>query len=323
MRILSLCLLLCAPANLLANVGVFTEVTGDTRIQRDEFYLEAAPGVEVERSDIIETGHNASAQVEMRDNTLLRLGADSRLLLAEYKLDDAGNVVSVGLEVLSGWLRFAVAKLRVHDSRYEINTPTMTVGIRGTGGVIEVQNERGGLFLEEGEVAVQSLNTGSVPVRAGEYVERSPNRPFVRPASVPAAFQARMPATVRSRATPRVQLLRERGVPPRPIRRIQREDRERYQRLHPHLQQKYQQRFGARTETDSGAGQKAADRQKTLPPKPASRQPSGKQDPDKKKNIKDKKQELEKQKLKKREQDEQTPNRPDGARWEYSRMILA
>jgi hypothetical protein len=327
MRFLSLCLLLCAPATVLASIGVFTDVTGDTRIQRGEFYLAAAPGVEVEESDIIETGSNASAQVEMRDGTLLKLGADSRLLLADYRLDNGGNVVSAGLEVLSGWLRFAVSKLRASDSRYAISTPTMTIGIRGTGGVIEAQSTHGGLFLEEGEVAAQAANAGSVPVRAGEYIERAQGRPFARPAAVPAAFQARMPATVRPRMTPRAQLLPKRGVPPRQIRRLQQEDRERYLRQNPHLRQNFEQRFRASPGTGAGSVQKTPYPQKPLPQKPPSQQkhqplpqqPPGPQDPEKKKKLQDKKQELEKKKkLKKREQNEQVPHRPDGAGLAYS-----
>ncbi len=326
MRFLSLCLLLYAPASVLAaGVGVFTDVTGDTRILRGEYYLAAAPGVEVEENDIIETGSNASAQVEMSDNTLLKLGADSRLLLADYKFDNSGNVVSAGLEVLSGWLRFAVSKLHSADSRYAINTSTMTIGIRGTGGVIEAQREHGGLFLEEGEVSVQAANAGSVSVRTGEYIERTQNRPFARLASVPVAFHARMPATVRSRMTPRVQLLRERGVPPRQIRRIQREDRERYLRQNPHLHQNFEKRFRVLSENVPGSGQKSLDRQKGFPQKPPlqqkdqslQRQQHGKTDTERKNQLQDKKQELKKKKLKKREQNQNAPDRQSSAAPEH------
>lgn len=260
MRFLSLCLLLLAPAIASASVGVFTDVTGDTRIQRGELYLAAAPGVDVEEDDIIETGSNASAQAEMNDGTLLKLGAGSRLLLADYKFDNGGNVVSAGLEVLSGWLRFAVSKLRSNDSRYAISTPTMTIGIRGTEGVIEAGNARGGLFLEEGEVAVHAAEAGSVPVRAGEYIERAAGRPFARPGAVPPAFRARMPATVQPRMARRAQLLRQRGVAPRQIRRIQKDDRERYLQQHPHLRQKFEQRFRERARNDPEFREKVKER---------------------------------------------------------------
>ena len=109
MRFLGLCLLLLTPMVATAGIGVFADVQGDTRIQRGEAYLAAAPGVDVEEDDIIETGDNASAQVEMQDGSMLKLGAASRLLLADYEFDSGGNVVSAGLEVLSGWLRFAAS----------------------------------------------------------------------------------------------------------------------------------------------------------------------------------------------------------------------
>ncbi len=245
-RFLGLSLLLLMPPAATAGIGVFADVQGDTRIQRGEAYLAAAPGVDVEEDDIIETGDHAGAQVEMHDGSMLRLGAASRLLLADYKFDSGGNVVSAGLEVLSGWLRFAVTSLRRSESRYAISTPTMTIGIRGTEGVIEADGARASLFLEEGEVAVRAADAGGIPVRAGEYLERASGRPFARPGAVPSAFRARMPAVLQPRMARRAHLLKQRGVPPRQIRRILREDRERYLRQHPHLRQKFEQRFRAR-----------------------------------------------------------------------------
>lgn len=260
MRFISLCFLLLAPAIASASVGVFTEVTGDTRILHGELYLAAAPGVEVDEDDIIETGANASAQIEMNDGSLLKLGSASRLLLADYKFDNDGNVIAAGLDVLSGWLRFAVSKLRRTDSRYAINTPTMTIGIRGTEGVIEVADSGDGLFLEEGEVAVHAADAGSTTVRAGEFIERNQGRPFTRVGAVPPAFRARMPGTVQPRLARRVHLLKQRGVPPRQIRRILREDRERYLHQHPHLRQKFEQRSRERARNHPGAREKVQER---------------------------------------------------------------
>ncbi len=52
-----------------------------------------------------------------------------------------------------------------------------------------------------------------------------------------------MPPVMQARVVRRAHLLRERGVPPRPIRKLQREDRERYLQQHPHLHQRFEQRF--------------------------------------------------------------------------------
>ncbi|HJW81664.1 MAG TPA: FecR domain-containing protein [Acidiferrobacterales bacterium] len=247
MRFLGFCLLLLTPMAATAGIGVFADVQGDTHILRGEVYLAAAPGVDVEEDDIIETGSKAGAQVEMNDGSLLKLGAASRLLLADYKLDSSGKVVNAGLEVLSGWLRFAVSKLRSKESRYAINTPTMTIGIRGTEGVIEAQTARGGLLLDEGEVAVHAVDAGSVPVRAGEYIERASGQPFVRPRTVPSAFRSRMPLVMQARMERRALLLKRRGVRAQQIRHIQHEDRARYIRQHPHLRERLEQRFRGHT----------------------------------------------------------------------------
>ena len=60
------------------SVGVFSEVNGDPRIQRGDAYYAAAQGVEVDENDIVETGADASAQIEMKDGSVLKLGAGSR-----------------------------------------------------------------------------------------------------------------------------------------------------------------------------------------------------------------------------------------------------
>jgi hypothetical protein len=44
MRFLGLCPLLLTPMAAIAGIGVFADVQGDTRIQRGEVYLAAAPG---------------------------------------------------------------------------------------------------------------------------------------------------------------------------------------------------------------------------------------------------------------------------------------
>lgn len=239
-------ILLCISNVVLADsVGVFSETSGDTRIQRGDDYYAAAQGVEVDEDDIVETGADGSAQIEMKDGSVLKLGASSRLLVSDYRLDADGNVLTAGLDVLSGWLRFAVAKLHGSDAHYDISTPTMTIGIRGTEGVIDAANEQGGLLLEEGMVAVHAPDAGSVPVSAGQYIERAQGRAFARPAAMPAAFRERMPHGLRPFLVRHPQWLRRHGVPPRRIRGLVRADRERYLREHPQLREQLTERFRA------------------------------------------------------------------------------
>lgn len=237
-----------------AAVGVFTETSGDVKFLRADYYFEAAAGVEVEAEDLVETGNAAMAQLDMGDGSMLRIGPNSRLALTDYRLDEGGNVIAAGIEVVSGWLRFAVARLR-NDASYRIETSTMTIGIRGTEGVIEAQDSQGGLYLEEGMVEVNaadsSSGSGASAVHAGEYIEHARGQPYARPGQVPPAFRNRMPPAFRERLQRRAQLLKARGVPARQIRRIHREDAERYLKNHPHMRPHLQQRMHKQLQAQS------------------------------------------------------------------------
>lgn len=229
------------------SVGVFTVTRGPVQVLRAENYLAAAPGVEVQSDDILETGKAASAQVDMEDGSVLKLGPETRVSLSDYKLDSSKSVVSATLDVLSGWLRFAVAKLKP-QGRYSFNTPVLTIGVRGTEGTIEAQNEQGGLHLEEGAVDVAPLGpdiAGLQPIRvtSGEFIQRLRGQQLAKLPQPPAAFQKRLPPIVQEKLTRRAQDLKERGVPPRVIRAITREDAKRIMERHPHMQDKLRQRF--------------------------------------------------------------------------------
>ncbi|MHB8454186.1 MAG: FecR family protein [Acidiferrobacterales bacterium] len=200
--------------------------------------------------DIVETHSGGSAQLEMNDGSILRLGPKSRLALSEYRLDDHGNVVSAALDVISGWLRFQVAKLH-QAAAFNIDTPVMTIGIRGTEGMIDASANQGGLYLEEGMVRVKTQNHASVGpqttrVSTGQYIERSRGRMFSHSNGMPTAFRNRMPPDFRARIVRRIRFLRERGVPPRRIRRLTHRDVERFLHRHPHMRAQTQRQFRER-----------------------------------------------------------------------------
>lgn len=271
MRVIVFLVLCSFTAGAQAAVGVISEASGEVRLQRGDALLAAAAGVDVEEDDLVETGADAAVQIELHDGTLLKLGPASRILLSEYRLDPERGVLAAGIDVLSGWLRFAVSKLKRADARFEFHTPTMTIGIRGTEGVIEAANERGSLLLEEGEVVARAGEAGSVPIRAGEFIERHHSRPFHRPGGVPPAFRQRLPGLVQARMVRRAQLLRARGVPPRQIRKLRREDRERYLQQHPHLRQRLEQRFGQRARAAGPWRNRDAERRRPLRERPIHR----------------------------------------------------
>lgn len=239
-------------------VGVFTAVDGEVNILREAQFLVAESGVEVERADIIETGADASAQLDMEDGSILRLGSATRLLVSEYRLDDEKNVVAAGLDLLAGWLRFAVVKLKPNTD-YAFQTSTLTIGVRGTEGVIEAANEQSGLHLIEGVVEVGAFGEAAreiAPLRVvgGEYIERPHGKRFTRMRQPPRAFRQRMPRAFERKLVRRAAELKRRGVPPKRIRRLAPDDARKLMQRHPHMHERWRERFGPAVAPETGTG---------------------------------------------------------------------
>ena len=238
-----------------AAVGVLSEVEGEVQILRGDAYYEGAEGIEVNEQDIIETADNAAVQLDMNDGSILKIAGGSRIMLSDYKLDKEGNVVNAVVDVITGWLRFAVAKIE-GAGRYEFNNSVMTVGIRGTEGIIEAGREQGALHLLEGRVIAsqRGSETGLANkvevLTAGQFISRGQGQGFSRPAGVPARFATRMPARMQHRLARRAHRLAHRGLNPRQIRRVMRRDVRRLLKNHPGMKHRLWRRFQQRWKND-------------------------------------------------------------------------
>lgn len=248
-RILLLLLsLVHAPALWAQAIGVVTQVEGEVQIVRGDNVLVAEQGVELEAADIVVTAEQASTQLDMEDGSILKLGPATRLVLSEYRLDTDKSVVSSTLDLLSGWMRFAVAKLRPTGS-YAMNTASLTVGVRGTEGTIGADAAQAALNLHEGAVDVRSFGgdrAASQPLRVtgGQYVERRIGQDFARHARAPAGFAQRVPPGMQRKLARQSLPPRVRGTSPRVLRAITPQDRQRFLKEHPQFRQRLEPRFG-------------------------------------------------------------------------------
>lgn len=244
-------MLLAAPARADGEaVGTLTEAVGTVRLLRGENYLETQRGVEVFPQDIVETGANGTAQIDLRDGSVLKLGPGSRLALTDYKLDKNRNVVSATVDVLTGWLRFAVSKLRKDDSKYRINAPSLTIGIRGTEGVVEAGAAEGAVHLVTGRIEVggqdaQGKPLPAVQVNAGEYIQRlQGQQTFRRLPAPPPSFQNRVPqGVVRKLAALPLKPNERPVVQPRVVRKLTPAEAQQIIQRHPHAQDLLKRRF--------------------------------------------------------------------------------
>jgi hypothetical protein len=112
-------------------------------------------GFRVHRNELLQTGAGAQAELKLDDNTKLALGPDAELLLDEYAVAAGSDTKTIALKLLKGTLRFLTGKNA--SETYKIETPSATIGVRGT--VLDVFAAPDGdtlVLLHQGEVEVCS-----------------------------------------------------------------------------------------------------------------------------------------------------------------------
>jgi hypothetical protein len=87
-------------------------------------------GSDVFIGDLVNTGPKGQVQILFADNTKLVVGPQSSLKIDDYLLRNNGDAGKFVVDMLSGSFRFATGD--GPKNKYVINTPTGTIGVRGT-----------------------------------------------------------------------------------------------------------------------------------------------------------------------------------------------
>ncbi len=110
-------------------------------------------GGRVHRSEYLETGDDSQAELKLDDQTKLALGPNAGLKLDDFVIGKSGGVTSIGVNFLKGTFRFITGSEK--KDAYRIDTPSATIGVRGT--VFDVYVDGNGdtlVLLQEGEVDI-------------------------------------------------------------------------------------------------------------------------------------------------------------------------
>ena len=112
-------------------------------------------GARVHRTEYLETGPESHAELRLDDQTKLALGPNAGLTLDDFVIGQSNGVTTIGVNMVKGTFRFLTGS---QDSKsYRIETPSATIGVRGT--VFDVYVDGKGdtlVLLHEGEVNVCS-----------------------------------------------------------------------------------------------------------------------------------------------------------------------
>ncbi len=92
---------------------------------------------EIFKGDVLQTSRNSTLGVTFTDDTTLNLSASSRIVVDNFIYQDGGKDNAALINVTRGTMAFVAAAV-AKTGDMKIETPTATLGIRGTTGVVEV-----------------------------------------------------------------------------------------------------------------------------------------------------------------------------------------
>jgi hypothetical protein len=95
-------------------------------------WIEAQEGMSLEPGDIIKSGGSSSAQITFLDGSTIELEAGTEVEVVSLDISTDTDSTTVKVKQTIGSIIFRVTKIVDPASRYEVETPTGTVAIRGS-----------------------------------------------------------------------------------------------------------------------------------------------------------------------------------------------
>ena len=162
---------------------IVKRVEGTTAAQKRLLILQD----DVFQNEVLETGVGSASRIEFLDNTQVSVGPNSRLVLDRFVYDPSPGKGAFVMQLTEGVFRFVSGDMP--SSVYSIQTPTVTIGVRGTVLVV-VTNSLGEIvvILESDDgVTVDSVGGDSVVLdSAGLATVASADGSLSDPAAPPA-----------------------------------------------------------------------------------------------------------------------------------------
>jgi hypothetical protein len=120
----------CAPST----VTILSITEGDVLVMKagTDSWTEAEVGMSLESGDSIKTGDDSSAKITFFDGSTIELQAGTEIEIASLDISTGTGSTTITLEQAIGNTISRVTKLLDPASRYEIETPTGVVAVRGS-----------------------------------------------------------------------------------------------------------------------------------------------------------------------------------------------
>ena len=153
------------------NVSVMKAGTGS--------WTEAQEGMSLEEGDAIKTGDDSSAEITFSEGSTVELQAGTEIEIASLDIPTGTGSTTITLEQTIGSVIFRVTKIVDAASRYEVETPTGVVAVRGSimqvnvteDGTTWVTNLEGDIWASAQGVELQVPQGQQCIIRPGQAPE--------------------------------------------------------------------------------------------------------------------------------------------------------
>ncbi|WP_426426315.1 FecR domain-containing protein [Bradyrhizobium genosp. A] len=118
-------------------IGNVATVTGIATVVRDKNSYPLKLRDDIYLNDVVQTSSNSSLGITFNDATTFNLSASAKITIDNYVYEDGGKQNSAIFDIGKGTVAFVAAAV-AKSGDMKIATPTATLGIRGTTGVVDV-----------------------------------------------------------------------------------------------------------------------------------------------------------------------------------------
>jgi len=148
-------------STIFAWVGQITALKGSAKIIRHNKVLKAQPGLVLYKNDSIKTGKNTKLQIIFKDKTVVTIGRNSLVKIADYLFDTKKNS-KAKFKLSYGIMKTLTGKIgKLAPQRFKVVTKNASIGIRGTYFVVETYGDIVKLGMISGVTQFTNLKTNA------------------------------------------------------------------------------------------------------------------------------------------------------------------
>ena len=118
-------------------IGNVATLSGKASVTRNDKSIPLALKDDIYLNDVVQTSANSALGITFSDGTTFSLKASAQITIDNFVYEEGGKKNAGKFDVAEGTIAFVAAQV-AKTGDMQITTPTATLGIRGTSGLVEV-----------------------------------------------------------------------------------------------------------------------------------------------------------------------------------------